>query len=77
MSDIVYRLRERASVARCENTGTALGDAVHFEEAADENTRLRAALEEIKALVLSANHSEARYPLARAALAGAEKEGEA
>lgn len=45
MTDIVYRLRERASVARCENTGTALGDAVHFEEAADEITRLRAALE--------------------------------
>ena len=33
-----------------------------------ENERLRAALEEVKALVFSANHSDARYPKARAAL---------
>lgn len=33
-----------------------------------ENEKLRAALEEVRALVLSANHSETRYPLARAAL---------
>lgn len=32
--DIVERLLERAKTAREENTGTALGDAVHFEEAA-------------------------------------------
>ena len=35
-SDLVRRLRERAKAAREEMTGTALGDALHFEEAADE-----------------------------------------
>jgi hypothetical protein len=35
MSGLIYRLRERAGVARSEKTGTGLGDAVHFEEAAD------------------------------------------
>ena len=35
-----------------------------------ENERLRAALEEVRVLVFGANHSEARYPLARAALEG-------
>ena len=35
-----------------------------------ENVRMRAALEEVKALVFGANHSETRYPLARAALEG-------
>src|SRR6478609_11624779 len=33
-ADIVERLLTRAKTAREENTGTALGDAVHFEEAA-------------------------------------------
>jgi hypothetical protein len=37
---LVDRLRERASVARSEGTGTATGDAVHFEEAAHEIDRL-------------------------------------
>ena len=35
-----------------------------------EVNKLRAALEEGKALVFGANHSETRYPLARAALEG-------
>ncbi len=39
-----------------------------LREAADEIERLRAALEEVRVLVFGANHSEARYPLARAAL---------
>ena len=38
-------------------------------EAADEIERLRAALQEVKPLVLGANHSETRYPKACAALA--------
>lgn len=42
MTDIVKRLRERASVAREENTGTAIGDALHFEEAANAIERLDA-----------------------------------
>ena len=37
---LVERLRERAAIARGEKTGTALGDAIHFEEAADEIERL-------------------------------------
>ena len=40
-----------------------------------ENERLREALEEVRALVLGANHSETRYPLARAALSPAVREG--
>jgi hypothetical protein len=44
MSDLSERLIERAKVAREENTGTALGDAVHFEEAAAEIASLRAQL---------------------------------
>lgn len=35
---------------------------------AAENEKLRAALEEVRVLVFGANRSEARYPLARAAL---------
>jgi len=35
VNGLVERLRERASAARSESTGTALGDALHFEEAAD------------------------------------------
>lgn len=33
---LVERLRQRASTARLEGTGTALGDALHFEAAANE-----------------------------------------
>lgn len=35
MSDLLTRLRERAANAREEGTATALGDAMHFEEAAN------------------------------------------
>ena len=41
MSDILERLRERAKAARDEKTATAIADARHFEEAADEIERLR------------------------------------
>jgi hypothetical protein len=41
--DLVSRLRERAKVAREEMTGTSLGDALHFEDAANEIERLRGA----------------------------------
>jgi hypothetical protein len=44
MGDIIERLRERAKTAREEKTGTADGDAIHFEEAAREIERLRGAL---------------------------------
>jgi len=44
MTNIVERLRERAAVARSESNGTALGDAVHFEEAAARIERLEAVL---------------------------------
>jgi hypothetical protein len=37
-------------------------------EAADEIEKLRAALEEVRPLVLGANQSKDRYPKARAAL---------
>ena len=42
--DVVARLRERAAIARGEKTGTALGDAYHFDEAAEEIERLRTLL---------------------------------
>lgn len=45
MIDLANRLRERAQVARSEKTGTALGDALHFEEAADRIEALEAELE--------------------------------
>jgi hypothetical protein len=48
IKETVERLTERASVARSEGTGTALGDAVHFEEAIALIERLAGALEEIK-----------------------------
>lgn len=38
---IIECLRERARFAREEGTGTALGDALHFEWAADEIKRLQ------------------------------------
>ena len=41
MSDIVERLQDRAIVARNEGTGTGLGDAIHFEEAASTITALQ------------------------------------
>lgn len=41
-----------------------------MERLTADNERLRAALEEVRVLVFGANHSEARYPLARAALEG-------
>lgn len=40
--DIVERLRSRAEYAKQEKTGTADGDAVHLNQAADEIERLRA-----------------------------------
>lgn len=46
---VVERLRERAAIARGEKTGTALGDAIHFEEAADEIERLRAQVDALQA----------------------------
>jgi hypothetical protein len=42
-SKLLGRLDERASVARSEGTGTVLGDALHFEQAA---TAIRALVEE-------------------------------
>ena len=43
-------------------------DRVVAPHATTENERLREALEEVRPLVLGANHSKARYPKARAAL---------
>jgi hypothetical protein len=43
--DIVARLRERARLARKEDTATALGDARLFDEAAAEIESLRDKLE--------------------------------
>ena len=49
MSDeLVKQLRERADAARSEGTATALGDALHFEEAAallEQQSRTIAALQ--------------------------------
>lgn len=39
---LIDRLRERATFARAEKTATALADAKHFEDAAQEIERLRA-----------------------------------
>jgi len=49
MTNLVERLRERARAAREERTATALGDALHFEEAADEIELLRHQVEEAEA----------------------------
>lgn len=58
-SELLLSLDRRASVARSEDTGTALGDALHFEQAAtairalvEENERLREALKRIGAIDL-------------------------
>lgn len=56
MTDLINRLRERAKVAREENTGTALGDALHFEEAADEIDRLLTV--KIRALAIADERSK-------------------
>lgn len=50
--DVVARLRKRAAIARGEKTGTALGDAYHFDEAADEIERLRTLLSAERARVI-------------------------
>lgn len=86
MTDIVERLRllvpsnafnamSNAEIARLRAGGCARdqGTTQFCAEAAKlaaENGKLRAALEEVRVLVFGANHSEARYPLARAALEG-------
>lgn len=51
MSDIVERLQDRAIVARNEGTGTGLGDAIHFEEAASTITALEKRVEELDLLL--------------------------
>lgn len=45
--DIVGRLMERAAFARQEDTGTALADAVHFEQAAKEIALLRSGIKRL------------------------------
>ena len=45
MRDLVNRLKRRADVARSEGTGTARGDAVHFEEAANSIEMLESRVE--------------------------------
>jgi hypothetical protein len=46
----------------------ALNSGEDLQRVMRENERLRAALEEVRVLVFCANHSETRYPKARAAL---------
>ena len=38
---LISHLRDRATIARSENTATAIGDAIHFEKAADALEKLR------------------------------------
>lgn len=45
---LMESLHERAAIARGEKTGTALGDAIHFERAAAEIDRLTKELEEAR-----------------------------
>ena len=66
MSDLVNRLREREKFAREETTATSLGDALHFEEAADRIEALEKALRKISKLY--GNYGYAK-DIARAALA--------
>ena len=47
--ELVGRLRSRAEAARSELFATALGDALHFEEAATAITTLEAELAAMKA----------------------------
>src|SRR5437868_7049529 len=46
--DIVERLRSRAEYAKQEKTGTADGDAVHLNQAADEIALLRSQVERMR-----------------------------
>jgi len=47
-TDLCARLDERAAIARGEKTGTALGDAIHFEQAAAAIRELQAELDEFR-----------------------------
>lgn len=49
--DIVERLRQRAEAAKEEATGTAVSDATHFTQAADEIVRLRDKISEASDLL--------------------------
>lgn len=69
VTDIVERLRQGIKASNLNDWDFERTEA-DMEEGADEIERLRAALEEVKDLVFGANHSETRYPLARAALEG-------
>jgi hypothetical protein len=70
MSDIVERLRstEFASATDGLRSPVIWVKGTVAREAADEIEKLRAALEEVRPLVLGANQSKDRYPKARAAL---------
>jgi len=57
--DIVVRLRERADAARSENTGTAISDATHFEQAADEIEKLRLDLQSWEIAAKRSDEAEA------------------
>jgi len=48
-NEFVKRLRDRALLAREEDTATALGDALHFEEAAERLNALTARVAELEA----------------------------
>jgi len=68
MSDIVDRLRNWWSPDSGGMSGAEANTDDLIQEAADEIEKLRAALEEVRPLVLGANQSKDRYPKTRAAL---------
>lgn len=56
--DIVFRLTERARVAQQEGTGTAISDATHFNQAAEEISRLRKAIDFSRVMIDHFVHGE-------------------
>lgn len=55
--ELVDRLDQRAIAARSENTATALGDAIHFEQAA---ACIRELVEALRPLAIHADHYQQR-----------------
>jgi len=61
MSDLVESLRMRAVAAQSEGNATALGDALHFEDAAKRIEALEAALGRLVCLDVTTREGQAAF----------------
>jgi hypothetical protein len=70
MIDIADKIYAATGLTLNAEAAAKVGHMIRLarQEATDEIEKLRAALEEVKPLVLGANHSKDRYPKARAVL---------